>query len=292
MAGKARDTLEKTQESLRALRRVCGERLIADIDRAVIIDFRAKRLAAELSPATVNKDLRQIKSALSYAVDAGLLHGNPMLRWKGMTVREPERTIRVVEPAEFQALLNASQYTEYKALLTVAYRQGLRRGELCNLRWLGPHDEKLVDLEGGTLHVINRWAEGELTKSRRNRVIPLHPQARDALAGLWKAAPKVVADGAVRPKYPHVFMHPDGARFTFTWVSHEFARLVKRSKIAAATLHDLRRSFSTLAQRAGVDKFTVKDLGGWSAVSVVEKHYSGDVSPVLKAAMDRIVAAG
>ena len=42
------------------------------------------------------------------------------------------------------------------------------------------------------------------------------------------------------------------------------ARIVKRAGIAYCTLHDLRRSFSTLAQRAGVDRYTVKDLGGWS----------------------------
>ena len=72
------------------------------------------------------------------------------------------------------------------------------------------------------------------------------------------------------------------------WVTHEFANLVKKAKIDYCTLHDLRRSFSTLAQRAGVDKYTVKDLGGWSVVSVVEKHYSGDVFEAHRRAMDRI----
>ena len=60
-----------------------------------------------------------------------------------------------------------------------------------------------------------------------------------------------------------------------------------KCRIAPCSLHDLRRSFSTLAQRAGVDKYTVKDLGGWSVVSVVEKHYTGDVQEVHRRAMDR-----
>ena len=76
------------------------------------------------------------------------------------------------------------------------------------------------------------------------------------------------------------------------WVSHEFARIVKRAGIPRCTVHDLRRSFSTLVQRAGVDKYTVKDLGGWSTVSVVEKHYTGEISSVLRDAMDRIASAG
>ena len=33
------------------------------------------------APATVNKDVRQIRAAFGYAVDAGLLRANPLLRW-------------------------------------------------------------------------------------------------------------------------------------------------------------------------------------------------------------------
>lgn len=67
-----------------------------------------------------------------------------------------------------------------------------------------------------------------------------------------------------------------------------FAGLVTKAKVKHATLHDLRRSFSTMAQQAGIDRHVAKDVGGWSTVGVVEKHYTGDVSPVYRAAMDRI----
>lgn len=160
-------TVASTRNSLKLLGELCRVGRIATISRATVMQFRAKRLASGASPATVNKDRRQIKSALSYAVDAGLLRANPLLRWKGLMLREPEKTVRVVEEAEF-------------------------------------------------------------------------------------------------------------------------AKLVTKSGIASCTLHDLRRSFSTLAWRAGVDKYTVKDLGGWSAVSVVERHYTGDVSEAHRRAMKRI----
>ena len=70
----------------------------------------------------------------------------------------------------------------------------------------------------------------------------------------------------------------------------EIAGIVKAAGITA-TIHDLRRSFSTLAQRAGVDRMTVKDLGGWSSVAVVEKHYTGEIKPVLERAMELIARA-
>ena len=91
MAGKSEHTLRKTKDSLRLLKELCKVGCITTIDRAAIMAFRAVWLQAGVSPATVNKDLRQIRSALSYAMDAGLLRNNPLLRWKGLMLRETEK---------------------------------------------------------------------------------------------------------------------------------------------------------------------------------------------------------
>ncbi|MBT3199119.1 MAG: tyrosine-type recombinase/integrase [Phycisphaerales bacterium] len=84
----------------------------------------------------------------------------------------------------------------------------------------------------------------------------------------------------------------DGRPFKPDWVTHEFVRLRKRTTVAHCTFHDLRRSFSTLAQRRGVDRNIVKDLGGWSVVSVLEKHYTGEMFEAHRRAMDMIAEAG
>ena len=243
--------------------------------------FRAKRLESGVSTATVNKDLRQIRSVLSYAMDAGLLRSNPLLRWKGLMLREPEKVVRVVEEDEFIKLCNACENPLFVALLVVAYRQGLRRGELVNLRW------SAVDLSRRILHIVNVPEAGEFTKSRKNRSLPMHPAVNAILSQLWAEMPKRIEGGLAVPARRYVFSWPDGAQWKPDWVSREFAASVAKCRIASCSLHDLRRSFSTLAQRAGVDKYTVKDLGGWSVVSVVEKHYTGDVQEVHRRAMDR-----
>lgn len=282
MCGKSPSTIETTQDSIRLLEELAGPGHVMAIDRAAVMKFRAKRMEGKVSPATANKDLRQIRSALSYAVDAGLIHENPLLRWKSLLLREPEKVVRVVEESEFAKLQAVCEHPAFQALLTVAYRQGLRRMELANLRWTA------VDLERQILHVVNRPEEGEFTKSRKNRSLPMHPAVKEILDRMWATVPKVVMDGQIQPKAPHVFTWPGREPFVADWLTHAFAALVKKAQIPPCTLHDLRRSFSTLAQRAGVDKHTVKDLGGWSVVSVVEKHYTGDVSEVHRRAMKRI----
>ena len=97
---------------------------------------------------------------------------------------------------------------------------------------------------------------------------------REQLTARLANLPKIVESGRHRPKHPHCFTWPDGTRYAPDWATHEFTRVVKRSGLPHCSLHDLRRSFSTLAQRAGVERAVVKDLGGWSTVGDVEKHYT------------------
>jgi integrase len=130
-----------------------------------------------------------------------------------------------------------------------------------------------------------------LTKSRKNRVLPMRDVVWQELQALHGDVPKVLDAGSLRPKHPHCFTWDHGVPYLADWVTHEFARIVKRAGIPRCTPHDLRRSFSTLAQRAGVDKSVVKDLGGWSCVRVAENHYTGDVSEVLQRAMKQIAGA-
>lgn len=282
MAGNSAVTIEKTKASLRQLRSLCGDRWLARVDRTMIMDFRAKRLRTGVTHGTVNKDLRQIKSALSYAVDAGWLRTNPLWHWRALMLKEPEQAKRVVSPEEFRKLLNACKEDFQRALLTVAYYQGLRRNELANLRW------SAIDLEEGTLTLENRPEEDEWTKSRKLRRMPLIRWARDALRELHDAVPKVVREGNEEPAAPHCFTRDGAQPLRSAWITRWFGQLVNRAGIARCTLHDLRRSWSTLAQRAGVDRNVVKELGGWSDVRVVERHYSGEIPEVFRRATETI----
>ena len=90
------------------------------------------------------------------------------------------------------------------------------------------------------------------------------------------------------PIFPHAFTWPNGKLYKPDWVTRTFTALVRKAGIPYCTPHDLRRSFSTIAQRAGVDRSIVKDLGGWSDISVLERHYTGDVSEAHRRAMAKI----
>lgn len=279
MAGKSAVTIRTTKRTLNEFIKLCGDRRLTRFDKSAMMQFRARRLVEGASFATVNKDLRQCKSALTHAVNAGWLRDNPLLKWKALFLTAPEKRIRVVEPAEFNAILGTCENPILRVLFIVAYDVGLRRTELANLRWTA------VDLAKGVLHVENNPKAGEFTKSRKTRSLPMSSDVKANLAALLDGVAKIVEGGGQQPKYPHVFTWDNGQPFKPDWLTHEFARLAKLARVPHCTLHDLRRSWSTILQRAGVDRSLVKDLGGWSTLSVVERHYTGEVDERHREAM-------
>jgi integrase len=79
---------------------------------------------------------------------------------------------------------------------------------------------------------------------------------------------------------------------------NEFAQLLKvcdnptlKTLLEVACRQGLRRNELVNLRWAGVDRNIIKDLGGCSSVTVVEKHYTGDVAPAYRDAMDRMAKA-
>ena len=56
-------------------------------------------------------------------------------------------------------------------------------------------------------------------------------------------------------------------------VSHRFPGWVKEAKLpGSVTLHTLRHTFASRLVMAGVDLLTVKDLGGWGDLTMVQRY--------------------
>lgn len=77
-------------------------------------------------------------------------------------------------PAELRAFLVCIESSDHYPLLRVASMTGLRRGELCGLRWVD------VDLEAGTISVVKSvtcvrgaMLTGDVKTKRSHRVIDL-----------------------------------------------------------------------------------------------------------------------
>jgi integrase len=158
------------------------------IDEASVAEFRAKRLAAGNSPATVNKDLRHDRCALNKARKWKMLPERVEVEF----LREPERDPYYIDDATFKALYDAcdkmtaptSQSHDtaewWRALLTFAYLTGWRISEILSLRRDG------INWETGVATI-----PADATKGKREARVELHPIVMDHLKLIVTFSPVV-----------------------------------------------------------------------------------------------------
>ena len=174
-------------------------------------------------------------------------------------------------------LLNAARGSEIEAVVMAAIGTGLRRGELCALRWCD------IDLDKAMLRVRQSAAllDGRIitkapkTKgSRRDVSMPdfvvtalrVHreqQEERHRLLGIGNRDP----EGVVFDRY-------DGSRWNPNELSRQFSRLVRRKKLPATRFHDLRHGYASLAFAAGVPLKTASELLGHSGITVTANVYT------------------
>jgi len=123
------------------LRPVFGALRLADIRRTNVQEYITNR-AAEVSAASVSKELNVLKHMLGLAVEWELIPFNPAIKIK--TPRVPAGRVRYLQPTELRGVL-AGCPDWLRPVAALAAFTGMRRGEILGLSWLN------VDLKGGRL---------------------------------------------------------------------------------------------------------------------------------------------
>ena len=242
--GMLSETRRCTLDALAHFERLVKPKKINAIKSLSVDHFIAKRRKEKgrkkgsvISPATVNKELRHLKTVLRVAVDWGYLVSPPKFRM----IREPQKLIRYVTPEHFAAIYSAcdvatrpanSNYTPgdwWRALLAFIYMTGWRVSEPLALKW----DD--VSLDEGK--AITRWDDN---KGKRDECVPLHPAVVEHLR-------KLVDFGL------SVFPWDHSRRSL--WV--EYHRIQAEAGISPVYgFHDLRRAFAT----CNADRLTADSL--------------------------------
>jgi len=244
-------------QRMRRLREAFGGKPVTALTSEEIERFKAD-LAAQVAPATVNRHLALLRSVYYLGIRNKKVEHNPM---RGVKLfRENNARVRyLTEEEEFRLLRSLPE--RYRPIVEVGLLTGLRASNLLGLRW------RDLDLEA-EVYTIPESKSGDTLR------LPMHPGVKAILAGLPR-------NGA------YVFAEADGEPpWDFT---HTFAAAVKRAGISDLHLHDLRHSWASRLAMAGVDLLTIKELGGWKTLAMVQRY--AHLSPDHKrAALGRLIS--
>ncbi len=123
---------------LRDIRRHHIERVLSELAAPVVATKTAGhtgRRVTRRSPTTIDGYRRTIRAALSTAKRRGLLAINPAEGRMDSIAERPPSDLRIWEPEETARFLEHVAGDRLAALYELAAYAGLRRAELCGLRW-------------------------------------------------------------------------------------------------------------------------------------------------------------
>lgn len=249
------------------------------------------------SPSALNHLRTTLRAALNLAVREELIGSNPARHieiagyrrphaqvWTDGRVEQWELTgehpaVAVWTAAQLASFLESVVEDSLFAFWWLAALRGLRRGEICGLKWAA------VDLDRGLL-VVERQrttagytvVEGEPKTAAGRRAVALdkhtvailraHRSRQLAHRDKQHAAGKTWIDSG------YVFTRKDGEPINPSYATTRFRKLTVRAGLPPVRLHDLRHCAASLAHEAGADLKTLQDLLGHSSIVVTADTYT------------------
>ncbi len=184
---------------------------------------------------------------------------------------------RVWSPEEVVTFVNGTEDHRLGALFRLVLLRGLRRGEVCGLKWSD------VDLDARRITIRRSMAyagaNGVLTSRPKTktsaRVVSLDGGTVEALRvhRRRQLAERLVA-GETWHDGDWVFARTDGTPEPPYAVTREFARLTANLDLPVIRLHDGRHTAATLGLEAGLDVKLVSDQLGHASTRITHDLYS------------------
>lgn len=246
-------------------------------------------LQTKVSAKTVLHLHRVLREALQHGVKWGLLVRN--VADATSPPHPKQKQIEMWDVPTIHKFMDVARGSRFSGLYHCAILTGMRRSELCGLRW------ESVDLDNGRLSVVATRQRitgrgimvGQPKTARSRRVIALSPDCvalfrtirgsqvlqKASYGDAWKDSGYAFVNAYGNP------VNPDD-------VSDDFHKLVLKANLPHLTLHGLRHAHATLLLTAGVHAKVVSERLGHSNIAITLDVYSHVLPHVQEEAANKI----
>ena len=260
-----------------------GNILFVDLDRVAIEGWITKMYERGLSQNTIHGAFMNVNKVYKYFAMAGLISHNPLEYVK--TPKKGDAKVTYLDKLQFDKLVSVlkNNYEEgdrFRTAVMLATFGGLRRGEICGLRWYD------VDFEANSITVssaigvyTDENGQATYTKSPKNlssaRTFPMPAELRKELELRY---------GKVQEEYGCIngtwFVCGQSINYyaptTFTREFEKFADAyqIRDHFNKRATLHCLRHNLATVGVKANVDIASLAAMMGHKSKAMTLDTYS------------------
>jgi len=217
---------------------------------------------AGLSPCTIKKHHSLLKQYLEHEYKLEEIPKNPA-DFVELPAQKRKHSYVTYSPEQLKNLFQLFNGDPIQSAVYITAFYGLRRSEICGLRW------KDIDFTNLQIHICHTaiMSEGKVhyvndTKSRSsNRFLPITDGMKKYLEGLQEAQHCYKAElngGYIDSGY--VCQWQNGKPIDPQYVSRHFHEVLENSDLPMLRFHDLRHSAATIMHEEGAD---LKDIQQW-----------------------------
>ncbi len=227
-----------------------------------------------LSPSTVRGHIRVLSKALEHAVDMGEMASNPAKRVK--KPRVPRFRPQIVTAEIVDLILDETVGTPWLAAFCLAFYSGIRRSELCGLRWRDIDLEKYcLTVDRARVAVRGGSVEGDPKSETSRRLVSLSTNINYILYYHMKDQQRMFeALGIPWTEDCFLFCNDKGMPYNPSSVTHAFKRFATKAGFPNVRLHDSRHAHATILMNAKVHPKVVQERLGHSTIATTLDIYS------------------
>ena len=248
---------------------------LAELKAPQVQQYLNRKLTEGLCGNTVRKHYNVLHNALEHARRQELLSRNPA-QWV-FPPSSTHPTHHFYDGSTMSRLFELVSGTSLEPVVKLAGYMGLRRSEICGLKWSHVDRENKVITIAEARTAVNGRSVDNGTKNRASiRRLGYQGLAdmEELMERLWqKRLDEKARMGSGYQDLGFVVCHSGGQPYQADYLSNRLQRVLKNTDLPYVTLHGLRHSFASIAHSRNVPLFGISKALGHSNTNTTTQIY-------------------